>query len=288
MTRTPSSGSARPGLRERLRRVVEAVERDDQPLLEAVLELSRSRRLFAPLALCVGALAMMLEGVRVLLSNWRLTLVQVLPAMWIWLAMYDLKAHLLRGKSFHVLHGPILIPIFGVIIAITTGSFFLNAVFAFAIAGTPPPKVRSGLMSARSRPRPVLVSGAIVGLLLAFSTTVVTRSAGPWFALSLSAVIAVMMVCYVAVPAHLIGIRSARSRGDRFAASALAGLLGVAVCTPPYVLARLGILMLGSRVLFVPGLLLLTLGSALQAGATGAVRAIKLSGALIAGRTDRA
>ena len=76
-------------------------------------------------------------GVRLLLTNWRLTLVQFLPAMWIWLATYDLKAHVLHGKSFHVLRGPLLIPIGVAIVAITAASFFLNAVFAFAIAARP-------------------------------------------------------------------------------------------------------------------------------------------------------
>ena len=72
---------------------------------QAVLRLSRSRRLFAPLALGVGALVMLFDGVKLLVTNWRLTLVQVLPAMWIWLAMLDLKAHVLRGKSFHACTG---------------------------------------------------------------------------------------------------------------------------------------------------------------------------------------
>ena len=45
-----------------------------------------------PLALAVGAFAMLFEGVKLLFTNWRLTLIQVLPAMWIWAAMYDLKA----------------------------------------------------------------------------------------------------------------------------------------------------------------------------------------------------
>ena len=30
--------------------------------------------------------------------------------MWIWAAMIDLKAHVLHGKSFHVLTGPVVIP----------------------------------------------------------------------------------------------------------------------------------------------------------------------------------
>ena len=91
---------------------------------ELVVRMSGSRRVFAPLALVVGGFAMLFDGLRLLFTNWRLTLVQVLPAMWIWLAMYDLKAHVLHGKSFHVLRGPVLIPIVLVITAITAASFF--------------------------------------------------------------------------------------------------------------------------------------------------------------------
>jgi hypothetical protein len=49
------------------------------------------------------------------------------------------------------------------------------------------------------------------------------------------------------------------------------------------VIGRIGILMLGSRVLLIPGIFLITLGFTLQAGATGAVKAIKLSVSLVAG-----
>ena len=117
-------------------RVISAIRDDDLAAMqEGVLRLSRSRRWLAPLALAVGALAMLFEGVKLLFTNWRLTLVQVLPAMWIWAAMVDLKAHLLHGKSFHVLTGPVVIPIVLAVAAVTAASFVLNAVFAFAIAG---------------------------------------------------------------------------------------------------------------------------------------------------------
>jgi hypothetical protein len=53
------------------------------------------------------------------------------------------------------------------------------------------------------------------------------------------------------------------------------------VCTPPYLLGRLGILMLGSSALLVPGIIVMTLGFTLQAGATGAVRAVKMSMKLV-------
>ena len=145
------------------RRLVRAIqEGDDADISEAVMRVSRSRRSLAPLAWTVGAVGMLLVGVRTLLANWRLTLIQLLPAVWIWLAMYDLKAHVLHGKSFHALRGPILIPINLAVIAITAASFALNAVFAFAIAGPQPPSIRAAYDQARSHARTILLWGGAV------------------------------------------------------------------------------------------------------------------------------
>ena len=249
---------------------------------ELVVRVSGSRRAFAPLALVVGGFAMLFTGLKLLFTNWRLTLVQALPAMWIWLAMYDLKAHVLHGKSFHVLRGPVLIPIVLVIAAITAASFFLNAVFGFAIVQPGAPKVRPAVAQARLHLRVILGSGAVVGLLLGLSTMVVTRWGHPWFAISLSIVLGVMMVCYVAVPSRLIGVKPNTSRRDKLTATAVGGALGAVVCTPPYVLGRVGILMLGSPTLFIPGILVVSLATALQTGATGAVKTVKMSAKLIA------
>lgn len=269
----------------RIRSLISAIEdNDDARIQEAVLRLSRSHRALAPLALCVGAFALLFDGLRLLVSNWRLTLVQVLPAMWIWLAMFDLKFHALHGKSFHVIRGPALIPIGLAIVALTAASFFLNAVFAFAIAGPRPPHVGRALSQARGRLTPILGSGAIVGVLLALATTVVTRWGRPWFGITLSIVVGIMMVCYVAVPARLIGGKPVMSRRDRLTTGAVGGAIGATVCMPPYLLGRLGLLMLGSKVLFIPGIFVLAVGVTLQAGATGAVRAIKMSVKLTAGR----
>lgn len=274
---TSSPESRRAALVAQTRRLVRAIQEDDEAVVEQIVRLSRSRRLFAPLAFTVGAFAMLLDGLKLLLANWRLTLVQVLPAVWIWLAMFDLKARVLHDRSFPTLRGPILIPIALAIVAITVACFFLNAVFAFAITQPRPPKIRPAYMSARLHTVPIALWGAGVGALLALSTTVAPRWGKPWFALCLGIVIAIMMVCYVAVPSRLIGIKPVSSRRDKLTASALGAALGATVCTPPYLLGRLGILMLGSKYLLIPGIVALTLGFTLQAGATGAVRAIKMS-----------
>jgi hypothetical protein len=54
---------------------------------------------------------------------WRLTLIQVLPAVLIWLAMFDLKVHVLRGRSFNPVRGLVLIPINLGIVALTVGAY---------------------------------------------------------------------------------------------------------------------------------------------------------------------
>jgi hypothetical protein len=265
----------------RTRALVHAIQDNDDAQIEAAIHrLSQSRRWLAPLAFAVGAFLLLFDGLRLTLSNWRLMLVQILPAMWIWLAMYDLKAHVLHGKSFNPLRGPILIPLGAVVIALTIASFFLNAVFAFAIAGERPPQIRPAFAKAHDNWRQISLSGGVVGVALALATLVVTRAGRPWFSLCLGIIVGVMMVAYVALPARLIGIKPTQSRRDKLVTSAVGGAIGATVCGPPYLLGRLGLLMLGSFPLLIPGIFVFATGITLQAGATGAVRAIKMSAKL--------
>jgi hypothetical protein len=292
--------SGAPGLRRRLRsrwaawrarpgQLNRAIRDGDFAAVEeGVLRLSRSRRWLAPLIFAVGALGMLFEGVRLLFINWRLTLIQVLPAMWIWLAMIDLKAHVFHGKAFHVLNGPVVVPVVLAVAAVTAASFFLNAVFAFSIAGRSRPAIRPAFAQARSHLPVVLGSGAAVGVCLGVATVVLSRWGLRWFGLSLSIVIAVMMLCYVAVPARLIGMKTTYSKRDKLTATAVGGAIGAVVCTPPYVLGRVGLLMLGSHTLFILGCVVLAIGLMLEAAATGAVKAVKMSAKLVSGHQPAA
>ncbi|MGO8873744.1 MAG: hypothetical protein ACLQPH_20560 [Acidimicrobiales bacterium] len=267
-----------------IRRLVTAIRNGDEQMVEdAVLALSQRSRWLAPLALVVGAFAMLFQGVKLLFTNWRLTLVQILPAMWIWAAMLDLKAHVLHGKHFHPLYGFWLIPIVLAIAAITAGGFFLNAVFAFAIAKPGAPQIRPAFTQAWDHRRTVLTWGFLVGLALGFATMVTNRWGVGWFAISLSIVVGVMMFAYVAVPSRLLGVKSTHSRRDKLTASAVGGAIGAMVCSPPYALGRIGILLLGSPTFRYLAILMLVIAVVLQTGATSAVKAIKLSAKLVAG-----
>jgi hypothetical protein len=277
--------SRREVLRRQGRALVRAIREGDERAVEsAVRELSRSRRIFAPLVFALGAFIMLFQGLRLLFANWRLTLIQVLPAMWIWAAMLDLKLHTFKGQAFRDWHGATAIVAVSLIAAITAAAFYLNAVFGFAISEPGTPQIRPAFKRARHHLGVVLGVGLVVGLALGVSAIVVPRWGHPWFALSLGIVIGLMMLTYVSVPARIVGIKPSGSRRDKLTASVVGGALGALVCTPPYVIGRIGILLLGSSgVVFAAGVVLLALGLTLQAGATGAVKAIKMSAKLAVG-----
>ena len=267
------------------RALLRAIRENDEAAVEAaVLSLSRSRRIFAPLVFAIGAFVMLFQGLKLLFSNWRLTLIQVLPAMWIWLALLDLKVHTFKGKEFHAWHGSVELLLVVAIALVTAASFYLNAVFAFAISQSGSPRIRPAFALARRHLRVVLPVGLAVGLALGVSAIVVPRWGHPWFALSLGIVVGVMMLTYVTVPARIVGVKPVGSRRDKMAAAAIGGTLGALVCSPAYLIGRIGILLLGSsHVFFAIGVVLLVVGFTLEAGATGAVKAIKMSAKLAAG-----
>jgi hypothetical protein len=286
---TSPPASRREAVSTQFGRLIRAIrDGDDVMVGDAVTQLSQKHRFLAPLGMVVGALAMLFEGLKLVFTNWRLTLVQVLPAMWIWAAMVDLKAHMLHGREFHVLRGPILIPIIAAIAAITAASFFLNAVFAFAIVTPGAPEIRPAFARARNHLRVVLGWGFGVGVLLGLATMVFTRWGEWWFAGALTFVIGVMMFLYVALPSRLIGMKSTYSKNDALKASLVGGALGAAVCSPPFAIGRIGLLMLGTHALFIPGLFVVALGFVLQTGATSSVKAIQMSAKLVAGNHPRA
>jgi len=266
-----------------VKRMVDAIrDGDDASVEQSILKLSERSRWLAPLALVVGAFVMLFQGVRLLVTNWRLTLVQILPAMWIWAAMLDIKLHVFRGKEFHIIRGPLLIPAILGVAVITAASFFLNAVFAFAIAKPGKPEIRPAFTQARAHLRAIVPYGLVIGVALGVAALVVSRFGLFWYAFALSVVVAVMMVAYVSVPARLVGVKPNISRRDKLSAAAVGGAIGATVCSPPYALGRLAILMLGIHYLRFPAIILLVIAVILQTGATTATKAVKFSAKLVA------
>ena len=267
------------------RRLARAIrDGDDAMVEEAILALSRRSRLLAPLALVVGAFSMLFQGIKLLFTNWRLTLVQILPAMWIWAAMLDLKAHALHGKEFHIFHGPLLGGGAAGDRRPHRGQLLPQRRLRLRHLPARPPQIRPAFTEARRHLRTILAWGLVVGLALGFATMVVDRWGKVWFSVTLGIVVAVMMVAYVSVPARLIGVKSERSRRDKLAASAVGGAIGAMVCAPPFALGRVAILLLGSHTFRYLAIVLLAVAVVLQTGATSSVKAIKMSAKLTVGR----
>ena len=197
-------------------RLIDAIRRSDDDAVErAVLQLSATRRWLAPLGLIVGAFLMLFAGVKLLVTNWRLTLVQIVPAMWIWVAMLDIKIHTLHGKGFHLLTGTVLVPAIVGVTVLTAASFYLNGVFAFAISVPGQPQIRPAFAKANRHLRTILSWGVGIGLALSFSALISTRW-GKWpFVISQSIVVGIMMLCYLAVPARIVGIDTKTGRSWR-------------------------------------------------------------------------
>ncbi|MCL2395515.1 MAG: hypothetical protein FWC87_12620 [Acidimicrobiaceae bacterium] len=265
--------------------MIEAIaHQDDLWVEEAVSALGRRRKVLAPLGMLVGAFVMIFQGLKLLVSEWRLALVQIVPALWIWAAVADLKFHTLGGARFRLWHG--ILPVLFVlcVVVLSVAALYLNVVFAFAIARPGRPELHPAFREARRLFRPILLTGIVVGGGLGVAAFIVPDWGIGWFGLALSVMVGVMMVAYVAVPSRLVGLRATASRRDRWATTVLASVLAAAVSAPAYVLDRIGILLIGTPLLILGAFFLLG-GALLQVGLTGAARAIKLSARLV-GRTE--
>ncbi len=89
-----STGTDEPTTARRLTRLVQAVRAvaDADPVqIEATARrLGSSRRYLAPIAWVAGMLVLVVRGLKVLVSNYRLLLLELIPAAWVWVTIKDL------------------------------------------------------------------------------------------------------------------------------------------------------------------------------------------------------
>ena len=259
-------------------RVAAAVrEADEKEIEAAVAQLGQSRRWLAPLSYIAGGFGLLFDGVKLIFLNWRLTLVEILPAVWIWVTFWDLKAHALKGRSFDIVRGPLALVVAAVVVAITVGAYWCNAVFAFAVSGPRPPRIRPAVSKTREHWRLIIGWGFAVGLGHAVATIFVARAGVAWFTLALGLVLLVMMTSFVSVPAQIIGAEQVKlPLKDKLSAGAASGAMSAVLTSPGFLFNRLGLLLAGTQVLQIPGIILFSIGIALQAAATSGAKAVKL------------
>ncbi len=276
-TPRPGSTTRRAALWETLGRLTLAVRDADETQIEdAVRALGESRRIYAPLGYIAGGFGLLFDGVKLLFSNWRLTLIEILPAVWIWVTFWNLKAHYLRDREFAYIHGWLALALAVVVVSITIGAYWCNAVFAFAVAGPKPPRIRSAVNQVRRHHRTILGWGFAVGMAHASATVYMSRWGKDAFTLAMGAVLVVMMVTFVSIPAQFIGAQTKGTLQDKISGAAASGAMSAVLTSPGFILNRLGLLMAGTSVLRIPGVIVFTMGIALQAAATSGAKAVKL------------
>ncbi len=271
---------ARTGRLSALRRLIRAIaEVDPVAMAQAARQLGESRRILTPLAWAAGTIVLLLRGIKLLILNWRLSLIQLVPAAWVWLAMWELKRHLLHRQSFVHLHFAAQLAIAAAVVAVSIAAFWCNAVFAFAIDGPPPPRIAPAVRQTRQAWTMILTSGLVVGGALAFATIVVPRIAGVWvYSLVLSAVLGVMLISFVAVPARIIGVKSQKlPPREALGRVAVSGAVSAVAMTPGFLLGRVGLILLGLQHFHILGFALLSIGTALYAAGMSSVKAVKLT-----------
>lgn len=230
------------------------------------------------MAWAAGALVLAVVGIRLLVLNWRLSLVELVPAAWVWLVMWDLKQHALRGAAFRQLTpGGVVLLVVGAVL-LTIASLWCNTVFAFAITDQPP-RIGAAIELTRARLPRIVLAGGVLGLTVAFAAAVVPRIGEVWlYTATLGAVLGVMLIGFVAVPARLIGAtRKKLPPRQAVGRMATGGALSAVAMAPGFVLDRIGVLLLGVPGLHILGLFLLSLGTALYAAGMSSVRAVKLT-----------
>jgi hypothetical protein len=254
------------------------VDTDPEQIERAAVSLGGSRRYLAPLAWAAGTLVLVARGLKLLALNWRLALVELVPAAWVWVMMWDIGRDELRAAPLReVTPGQVALAL-AVMVPLSSVAFWCNTVFAVAV-GHEPPTIREGVRRARPLVGRVTVAGAVMGVLLTTALAVVPRIESDWVHLAtLIGVYSLMLVALVAVPVRIAGMaRHERTPSATVARWVTGCALSMVAMAPGLVVDRVGVLFLEVPGLGWLGFALLTVGIVLYAAGLAAVKAVKLT-----------
>jgi hypothetical protein len=277
--RDPAHGlvAGRPARRSRRQAIVHAftaVRSTDPAQVESALkELGEKRHWLAPLIWAAGTIAVVFDGVLLLLRNWRLTLLQLMPAAWISVMTWNMKSHLVSKPSIST--GVSIAAAVGVLLAAQL-AYWCNATFAFTMLQDPP-DTREAFRQARAHWRLIGGLALLTGTVQATIWLLMPHLNTGWLWLALVLMFVVQIYLFIAIPCWLIGVRKTGTRRERLTQSATTGVLSGVASTPGFLLNRIGWLLLGTGVLGIVGGALVAIGAVLHVTASSSVRVVKLS-----------
>ena len=240
----------------------------------ALKDLGGKRGWLAPLVYAAATVAVVFDGVVLLLQNWRLTLLQLFPAVWIWVMAWNMKHHLASKPTFST--GAVVAIAAGVLLAAQV-AYWCNATFAFTMAQAPTSDIRAAFEEARGHWRLIGGLAFLTGGVQALIWLLMPRLNTDWLWVALLAMFGVQIYLFVAIPCWLVGARKTGSRRDRATRTVTTSALSGVAALPGFLLNRVGWLLLGAGALGIVGIALLAVGAVLHVTASTSMRVVKLS-----------
>ncbi len=276
--------------RERWRRRADAARRivlharsmSDDELLDAIAQLKAGRFLAGPLSFAAGAVLLVVHSVLLLFTNWRLLLIELVPAIWIATVLWDWRYHVLYGNDLAELHGGWAILAAALVIAATAMSYWCNVVFGYVATGRER-TIRGGFRAAGRHRRLILTAALAVGALHAWvAARGPIRGVGT-FAVGLGLVAIANLYLYSALPVQALGLdRQRAAPKDLVTRTVALGALSIVVSTPGITLALVGRMLLGIPTLRILGFVVLATAVLLQVAAASSSRAVSMSTNVVA------
>lgn len=239
-----------------------------------VAELSGRSRWLAPLAYVAGTLALVFDGVVLLLRSWRLLLLQLASAVWIWGASWNLRTHLFSHK-----HPPLSKAwlIAAGALVMTQVAYWCNATFAFTLTQDQPMRIRPAFALARARWRPIVLLALAFGSLQAIVWLVVPHLGLHWFWICLVGMFVVQIYMFIALPMWLLRVRKSGSRRDRGLQNATTSAVSGIAAIPGFLLNRVGLLLMSVQALWWIGFGILAVSAVVHVAASSSARVVKVS-----------
>jgi hypothetical protein len=254
---------------------VAAVRSTDSGRVEAALQqVSGQRRWLAPLALAAGTVAVVFDGILLLMRNWRLTLLQLVPAVWIYGMTWNLRNNMLAHRD-----PPVERIWLAALIAIVVAqvAYWCNATFAYTLLQGERTDIGSAFREARSHWRFVGGLALLTGAAQATLWLLLPTLRLSWFWAAMLTMFVVQIYMFIAVPAWLIGVHKTGTRRERTIRSLTTGVLSGVAAIPGFLLNRIGLLLLGAGTLWLLGVVLIAIAVVLHVTASSSVRVVKMS-----------
>ena len=242
----------------------------------------RSRWLL-PVAYAGHTIELMVGGVLLLLRNWRLLLLELVPAIWLAAITWDWRVHVTGELPRVGFDGWAALGVLTFVVAANLLAYWCNATFAFVLTQQGEPSIRVAFDEARRHAWKITVWALTVGVAHGVVSVAGARWSLAWFGIALGAVAIAQMYAIVALPVALAGLRKQRyaSHRQRVASYAVSGALTSVAIAPGFVLNRIAIVLIGLGWPLLGGPLL-AVAIVLQVAGTSSARAVKLAAAYTA------